>query len=85
MGNIATTDLKWITIIQKEYAPPVDHGSKILLNLSDSSCAYFNRQVFTNLDKALTLEQKYELLGPKLMLQDSEYPTYKPVGIFSII
>ena len=64
------------------YVTPEDLGFKILLKVSYTSCAYFNLQVFTNLEKALTLDQKYDLLDPKLMLQDSEYTTYGPVVIF---
>ena len=74
--NLATTALKLIKTMQQGYTPPVELRSKILLKVSDNSCEYFNLQVFTYLEKALTLEQKYKLLDPKLMLQGSEYPTY---------
>ena len=67
------------------YAPPVDFGPKILPKVSDTYCDYFNLHIFTNLDKALKLEKKYELLDPKLLLQDFEYSTYGPVGIWSIL
>ena len=57
VGNITTTDLKLIKIMQKGYEPIVDVGSKLLFKLSGTSCAYFNWQVFTHLGKELTLEQ----------------------------
>ena len=85
MGSLANATLKSIQIMQQGYASPLDLGSKLLLKVSYTSCAYFNLQVFTNLEKALTSEPKYELLEPKLMLQDSEYPTYGPVGIYSLL
>ena len=53
----------------------MDLKSKLLIKVSDTSCVYFNRNLFIHLDKALTLEQKYELLDPKLMSQDYEYTT----------
>ena len=85
VGNLATTALKSIKITQQGYAPPVDLGSKLLLKVSDTSCAYFNQRLFNNWDKALTLEQKYYLMDPKLIIQDSEYPIYGPVGMCSIL
>ena len=71
--------------MQQGYAYTVDLGSKILLKVSNTSCDSFNKHVFTKLEKFLTLEQKYELLYPKLMLQDFEYPAYGPVGICSLL
>ena len=71
--------------MQQGYAPPVDLGSKILLKVSYTSCAYFNKHISTQLEKSLTLDPKYELLDPKLMLQDSEYPIYRTVCICSLI
>ena len=85
VGNLITNALKLIKIVQQVYALPVDIGSKILLKVSDTSCAHFNRRVFTRLDRTLTLEQQYELLDPKLNLQDSEYLTYGPVGIYFLL
>ena len=46
---------------------------------------YFNRQFFTHLGKSLTLDQKYDMLDPKLMIRDSVYPTYGSVGICSLL
>ena len=70
VGNLSKTAHKLIKTMQQGYVPPVDLGYKIILKLSDTYCAYFNRQVFTYLDRALTLDRKYELIDPKLMLQD---------------
>ena len=83
--NLATTALKRIITIQKEYAPSLDLGSIIILIVYDTSFDDFNLQVFTHLCKALTLEQKYELLVPTFMIQDSEYSTYGPVGIYYLL
>ena len=74
-----------IKITKQGYAPPVDIVSKLLLKVSDTSCYYFNRQVFAQLEKALILEQKYDMLDPKLMIRDSVYPTYGSVGICSLL
>ena len=83
--NIATTSLKLIKTMKQGYAPRVDIGYKLILKVSDTFCSYFNVQLFTRLEKSLTLEQTYELLDPKLRLQDSEYPTYGPASICSLI
>ena len=83
--NISTTALKLIKIMQQGNAPPLDIGYKLLLKVYDTSFDYFNQQVFTHLGKALTLECKYKLLDPKLILRGSGYPTYDPVGIFSLL
>ena len=50
--------------MQKGYAPSVNIGSKILLKVSETCCAFFNQKVFTQLNKALILAQTYELLDP---------------------
>ena len=84
VGYLASTVLKLIKIMQQVCVHPVDLGSKLLFKVYDISCDYFNQRVFTHLEKALTLVQKYYLLDPKLMFQDSEYPTYGPVGICSL-
>ena len=81
MDNLVTTALKLIKILQNRYALPVDIGSKIILKVSDNSPSYLNWHVFNHLYKALTLKLKYDMLDPELMLQDSEYLTYGPVGI----
>ena len=49
VGNLATTSLNLIKIMQKGYAPPVDIVSKLLIKLYDTSYCYFNLQVFTHL------------------------------------
>ena len=82
VGNLFTTALKLINTMQKGYSPPVDLGSKLLLKVSYTSCTYFNRHIFNHFEKDLKLEQKYELLDPRLILQYYEYPTYGTGGIF---
>ena len=58
VGDLATTTLKLIKIMQQGYAPTVDLGSRTLIKVSDISCDYFNLQVFNLLDKALKMKQK---------------------------
>ena len=85
VGSLTNTSIKFIKIVQQGYTPPVDNRSKIILIVSYISCDCFNLNLFTHLEKAFTLAQKYELWGPKLMLQYSEHSTYGPVGICSLL
>jgi hypothetical protein len=71
---------KYIKVLQSVYAPPFRTGSKLLKKLTLSSCEEFNRKAFALLDLVKQMEGTYKLADPKLITQDTDYPTLGPIG-----
>ena len=79
--ELATEALRLIHILSGSYALPLDLGTKLIKKVTSTSSEFFNRKMFALLDKARTLETKYQLLDPASMGRDEEYTTYGPYVI----
>ena len=85
VSAFAILALKLIKIMSNAYSLPLRTGSDILRKVTKTSSEYFNRTMFTHLDVAYRMEDKYALKDPALLRQDPLYPKYGPIGICGIL
>ena len=79
--ELATEALRLIHILSGSYALPLDFGTKLIKKVTNTSSEFFNHKMVDLLDKARTLETKYQLLDPASMGRDAEYTVYGPYAI----
>ena len=70
VSALATDALKYIKIMNGAYSLPLRTGSKLFKKVSKTSSEYFNRTIFTHLDLAHRMEDKYALKDPGLLKKD---------------
>ena len=85
VSAFAISTLKLIKIMSNAYSLPLCTGSDILRKVTKTSSEYFNRTMFTHLDVAYRMEDKYALKDPALLRQDPLYPKYGSIGICGIL
>ena len=85
ISAFATAALKFIKIMNSAYSLPLRTGSNILRKTTKTSSEYFNRTIFTHLDNAYRMEDKYALKDPALLKLDPLYSKYGPIGICGIL
>ena len=85
MSSLASAALKYLKIMNTDYAMNVKTGSKLLTKVSKTSSDYFNRNMHDKMSDTRKMEAKYALKDPKLLKADSEYPTLGPFGLCGFI
>ena len=76
--------LRLIKIMQGAYALPYTLSSDLLNKVTSTSSEFFNRTVFTYLDKVSAMEDKVGASrDPKLITKDPLYKTHGPVALCS--
>ena len=76
--------LRLIKIIKGTYALPYTLSSDLLNKVSSTSADFFNRTVFTYLDKVSEMEDKVGASqDPKLITKDPLYKTHGPIALCS--
>ena len=85
VSDLSNEALRLIKIMQGGYALPVNTGSRLLQKVTSTSCEEFNRKIFNLLDVVKTMEHKYKVIDPRLILADDQYPLYGPVGLITTL
>ena len=83
--DLATEALRLTHILAGAYALPLNLGTKLIKKVTNMSSEFFNRKMFTLLDQAHTLETKYRLLDPATMGSDSDYTSFGPYAVCTVL
>ena len=83
--ELATEALRLIHILSGSYALPLNLGTTLIKKVTKTSSEFFNRKMFTLLDAARTLENKYRLLDPATMGKDNDYTSYGPYAVCTVL
>ena len=82
INEFSTSVLRQVKIVQSGWAIPFDTGSSILHKVTGTESEYFNRTMFTLLDKVSEMEDSCGEAGnPKLLMSHKDYPSFGPIGI----
>jgi hypothetical protein len=74
---------KQIKVMQSGYAVPIRVGSNMLIKCSKTECEYFNRNVYSMLDKVKEMEDKYKLADPTSLTTDPMYSDLGPIRVIA--
>ena len=85
IAQFAVLALKYIKIMKGGFSLPTDLGSTLLIKASKTGTELFNRQVMDQYTMSDSLERRYEMKDPKLLLADPDYDKYGPVGCCSFL
>jgi len=80
VSSLSILALKFIKIMMGTYNLPTKLATKLLLKVQKTETEIFNRNILEHYRVADELEHKVDLKNPRLMLLDSRYPKYGPVG-----
>ena len=82
INDISTSILRQVKIIQSGWAIPFDTGSSILHKVTHTECEYFNRTMYSLLDKVSEMEDSCGEAGnPKELTSHIDYSKLGPIGI----
>ena len=85
VSSLSTLALKYIKIMMGAYNLPTKLATKLLLKVQKTETEIFNRNILEHYRVADELEREFALKDPRLMLLDSRYPKYGPVGCCSFL
>ena len=85
VSALSTLALKYIKIMMGAYNLPTKLATKLLLKVQKTETEIFNRNILEHYRVADELEREFALKDPKLMILDSRYPKYGPVGCCSFL
>ena len=82
INDFATEALRHIKMMQHGWSIPFNTGSKLIFKTTKTDSEYFNRQMFTLLDKVKEMERTCGEAGnPQDLTRHADYPTLGPIGI----
>ena len=85
VSSLSTLALKYIKIIMGAYNLPTKLSTKLLIKVQKTDTEIFNRNILEHYRVADELERGFALKDSRLMLLDSRYPKYGPVGCCSFL
>ena len=75
---LASAALKYLKIMNTDYAMNIKTGNKLLTKVSKTSSGYFNRNMHDKMSDTRKMEAKYAHKDPNVLKADSEYQTLGP-------
>ena len=81
MSALASTALRYLKMMNTDYAMNGNTSRKLLAKVSKKSSNYFNRNMHDKMSDTKNIEVKYALKDPKMLKTDLEYPTLGPLGL----
>jgi hypothetical protein len=86
ISDFADESLRLIKILQGGYSLPYQLGSQLLRKVCETQSMYFNRNMYSHYDKALSMERSHgPHKDPKLLETHPLYSEYGPVGVCNIM
>ena len=84
--DFATEAQHLIKIMSTGYALPYKTGSALLVKVEKTDSNYFNQQIFRCQSQVKNMEHAIgPLVDPKSIIHHLDYPTYRPIGLCTLI